>query len=123
MTQRSKTLGVAMVLVLVSASAARATTGQAAAPGGAADRGATVYAAQKCSMCHALDGRGMAKGPLDGVGSKLTADEIRQWIVTPADMTAKANATRKPAMRAYPNLPKEDLDALVAFLFAKKKAS
>ena len=35
-------------------------------------------------------------------------------------MTAKASATRKLVMRAYPNLPKEDLDALVAFLAAKK---
>lgn len=86
-----------------------------------ADKGATVYAAQKCAMCHALDGKGQAKGPLDGVGSKMSADDIRKWIVTPAEMTAKANATRKPAMRAYPNLPKEDLDALVAFLAAKKK--
>ena len=35
-------------------------------------------------------------------------------------MTAKHNATRKPLMRAYPSLPKEDLDALVAFLASKK---
>jgi mono/diheme cytochrome c family protein len=120
MTQRSKVLGLMVGMLLGSMTAAQATAGQAAPP---ADRGATVYAAQKCSMCHALDGRGMAKGPLDGVGSKLSADEIRQWIVNPAEMTAKANATRKPAMRAYPNLPKEDLDALVAFLFAKKKTT
>jgi len=83
-------------------------------------KGAAVYAAQKCATCHSLDGKGMAKGPLDGVGKKLTADEIHQWIVNPAEMTKKANATRKPAMRAYPNLPKEDLDALVAFLASKK---
>ena len=57
---------------------------------------------------------------LDGVGGKLKADDIRQWIVTPADMAKKANSTAKPPMRAYPNLPKEDLDALVAFLAAKK---
>ena len=63
----------------------------------------------------------MAKGPLDGVGSKLTADEIRAWIVTPAEMTKKTNATRKPPMRAYASLPKEDLDALVAFMASKKK--
>ncbi len=91
-----------------------------AAAQGAPD-GAAVYAAQKCSMCHSLDGKGMAKGPLDGVGTKLTADEIRQWIVNPAEMTAKTKATRKPLMRAYPNLPKADLDALVALLVSKKK--
>lgn len=88
---------------------------------GAAEKGAAVYAAQKCMTCHLLDGKGQAKGPLDGVGTKLTADEIRAWIVTPAEMTKKANATRKPPMRAYASLPKEDLDALVAFLASKKK--
>ena len=88
----------------------------------AQSKGEQVYAAQKCATCHLLDGKGMAKGPLDGVGSKLTADEIREWIVNPAEMTKKHNATRKPPMRAYPKLPKEDLDALVAFLASKKKA-
>lgn len=88
----------------------------------AQSKGEQVYAAQKCATCHILDGKGMAKGPLDGVGSKLSADEIREWIVHPAEMTKKTGATRKPPMRAYPNLPKEDLDALVAFLAAKKKA-
>ena len=88
---------------------------------GAAEKGAAVYAASKCATCHALDGKGMAKGPLDGVGSKLTADEIRAWIVTPAEMTKKTGATRKPPMRAYASMPKEDLDALVAFMASKKK--
>ena len=85
------------------------------------DKGAAVFAAQKCSLCHALDGKGNAKGALDEVGSKLKAEEIRQWIVTPAEMSAKVKAERKPAMKAFPNLPKEDLDALVGFLQSKKK--
>lgn len=84
-------------------------------------KGAAVFTAQKCSLCHSIDGKGSAKGPLDGIGLKLKADEIRQWIVTPVEMAAKANATRKPAMKAYATLPKEDLDALVAFLASQKK--
>ena len=88
---------------------------------GAAEKGAAVYAAQKCMTCHSIAGKGQAKGPLDGVGTKLTADEIRAWIVTPADMTKKANATRKPPMRAYPKLPAEELDALVAYMASLKK--
>jgi mono/diheme cytochrome c family protein len=86
-----------------------------------AEKGAAVYAAQKCSICHSIDGKGQAKGPLDGVGSKLSVDEIREWIVSPAAMTKKTSATRKPAMRAYPKLPKEDLDALVAYMASLKK--
>jgi len=97
----------------------QALAGQAAAA--AADKGAAVFAAQKCSLCHGMDGKGNQKGALDDVGSKLTADQIRQWIVTPVEMAAKAKAERKPAMKAFANLPKEDLDALVAFLAAKKK--
>ena len=85
------------------------------------ERGMTVYAAQKCSVCHAIDGKGNAKGALDSVGLKLKADEIREWMVHPAEMTKKTKAERKPPMRAYPNLPKEDLDAIVAYLLSLKK--
>ena len=85
-------------------------------------RGEKVYAEQKCSMCHSIAGKGNAKGPLDDVGTKLTADDIRAWIVDPVGMTAKAKATRKPPMTAkYKSLPKEDLDALVAYLASLKK--
>jgi mono/diheme cytochrome c family protein len=90
--------------------------------GAAVARGEQVYAAQKCVVCHSVAGKGNAKGPLDGVGSKLSADEIRQWIVNPADMTAKTKAARRPVMRAYPNLPKADLDALVAYMLSLKKS-
>src|SRR5687767_13197709 len=115
---------VPMMVRVVAASVVVMATVMATAPAGAQDvkRGEAVYAAQKCATCHLLDGKGQAKGPLDGVGSKLTADENREWIANPAEMTKKHNATRKPPMRAYPKLPKEDLDALVAFLASKKKA-
>jgi mono/diheme cytochrome c family protein len=85
------------------------------------ERGMKVYADQKCSVCHSIAGKGNAKGVLDGVGSRLTAEEVRLWIVNPAEMTKKTNAARKPPMRAYPNLPKEDLDSLVAYMLSLKK--
>ena len=85
------------------------------------DRGMKVYADQKCAVCHAIGGQGNAKGALDDVGSRLSADEIRMWIVSPAEMTKKTKAERKPPMRAYPNLAKEDVDALVAYMLSLKK--
>lgn len=85
------------------------------------EQGMKVYADQKCSTCHAIGGKGNAKGALDDVGNRLKADEIRAWIVTPAEMTAKTKAQRKPAMRAYPKLSKEDLNALVVYLASLKK--
>jgi len=82
--------------------------------------GQKVYTSQKCSVCHSIGGTGNKKGPLDGIGAKLSADQIRQWITDAPAMTAKANATRKPAMKAF-TLPKEELDGLVAYLASLKK--
>lgn len=113
----SMRIGWLILMALVGSSLA-AGTAAAQTP---AEKGAAVFVAQKCSLCHALDGKGNAKGALDGVGTKLTAAEIRQWIVTPAEMSAKVKAERKPAMKAFTTLPKDDLDALVAFLSSKKK--
>ena len=77
--------------------------------------GEEVFVAQKCAMCHSIAGKGQQKGPLDDVGSRLSAEEIRLWIVDAKMMTAKTNAARKPPMRTY-KLEKADLDALVSFL-------
>lgn len=104
-------LGLAAAATLLSA-------GLAAAQDTA--KGAEVYAAQKCSLCHSIAGKGNPKGSLDGVGKKLSAADIKAWITDPATQTAKAKAERKPAMKAYPNLPAADLDALVAYLGSLK---
>ena len=84
-------------------------------------RGAEVYTEQKCSLCHSINGKGNPKGALDDVGSKLSADEIRHWLDNPKEMTEKTKAARKPPMKAYPNLPAADLDALVAYMQSLKK--
>jgi len=94
------------------------TAGTASAQDAAA--GAKVFADQKCALCHSVAGKGNAKGPLDDVGSKLSAADIRAWIDDAPGMTAKTGATRKPAMKAY-SLPKGDVDALVAYLTTLKK--
>jgi mono/diheme cytochrome c family protein len=83
-------------------------------------QGQKVFADQKCTLCHSVGDKGNKKGPLDGVATKLKADEIREWIVDAKGMTAKTKATRKPEMKAYA-LPKDDVDALVAYLGTLKK--
>ena len=84
-------------------------------------KGQQVYAAQKCSMCHSIAGKGGKQSPLDGVGTKLSADDIKQWITNPKEMTAKTKSTKKPPMPAkYHTLPAEDLDALVAYMVSLK---
>lgn len=110
---------VAMVMTWLMAGQA-IEAGQAGAAAAAA--GEKVFAAQKCIICHSLSGKGNKNGPLDDVGHKLTAADIRAWIVNPAEMGKKANATRKPPMKSFAALPAADLDALVAYLQTLKLA-
>ena len=97
------------------------TTGVSYAQDPQVQRGEKLYADNKCAICHSLAGKGNAKGPLDETGTKLTAEQIRQWLINPSEMTGKMKATRKPPMPTYAKLPKEDLDALVAYLQTLKK--
>ena len=86
-----------------------------------AAKGEEVYAAQKCSVCHSIAGKGNKTNPLDGVGAKLSADDIRKWIVSPVEMTKQTGSTKKPPMPAkYDKLPAADLDALVAYMQSLK---
>jgi mono/diheme cytochrome c family protein len=102
------------VAILIAAGAAPAAAQDAKA------QGEKVFAEQKCTLCHLVGGKGNSKGPLDDVGDKLPAGDIREWITDAKGMTAKTKATRKPEMKAYA-LPKEDVDALVAYLSTMKK--
>lgn len=111
----STTTGLAAVLAAVCVAAPAAQDAKV-------EKGAKVFADQKCSLCHSIAGKGNPKGALDDVGSKLTVEEIRQWITDPVMMTAKAKADRKPVMPSkYASLPKDDIDALVAYLSSLKK--
>ena len=83
-------------------------------------QGEKLFADQKCTLCHSVGDKGNKKGALDGVATKLKADDIRQWLVDAKGMTAKTKATRKPEMKAY-TLGKDDVDALVAYLSTLKK--
>ncbi len=83
-------------------------------------QGQKVYAEQKCGICHSIGAVGNKKGPLDGVGTKLSADDIRAWIADAKGMTAKTKAARKPEMKDY-TLGKDESDALVAYMVSLRK--
>jgi len=56
------------------------------------ERGKQVYTEQKCKLCHSIGAEGNSKGPLDDTGNKLTAAQIKEWLVNPKEMTAKTKA-------------------------------
>ena len=107
------TLFTAALALLIPASASAQNAAQI-------EKGKQVYAREKCSVCHSIGGTGNKKGPLDDVGSRLSADDIRSWIVSAPEMTAKTKAARKPLMKSY-TLHKDHLEALVAYMARLKK--
>jgi mono/diheme cytochrome c family protein len=119
---RRFTTGMLATVALIVALGLNTSLPASAAQDDAVKKGEQVYAAQKCSICHSIGGKGGKQSPLDGVGTKLTADEIRQWILKPTEMTAKTKSTKKPPMPdKYSKLPAADIDALVAYMQSLKK--
>jgi len=83
--------------------------------------GRKVYEQQKCASCHQIAKRGNSRFPLDGVGSKLTAGQLRRWMTDTAEM--EAALPRLPAIRMSEirfRLNPRELDALVAYLASLK---
>ena len=85
------------------------------------DKATKIFVDQKCTTCHSLEGRGNKKGALDDVGKKLTAAQIKEWIVDPEGTAAKTKPapTRKPPMKKKA-LSDEEVKTLVAYLATLK---
>ncbi len=81
--------------------------------------GEKLYAEQKCATCHQIKGVGNKMSPLDGVGAKLPAEDLRRWFTNAADM--EATLPKKPmlSMASYlktHKLTDAQIDALVAYM-------
>jgi mono/diheme cytochrome c family protein len=103
----------AAVFVLVTSAYAQSQS--------AVEKGMKLFTDQKCSLCHSVGGKGNPKGPLEDAVQNLSAADIREWLVHPDVMREKAHADRKPAMKSFATLSKDDLDALVAYVESLKK--
>ena len=86
----------------------------------AVKKGQELYAAQKCSMCHSVAGVGNKKYPLDGLGGKLSAADIKEWLVNPDGQTAKLAEKPVMKMKSYKTLSAPEIDALVAYVGSLK---
>ncbi len=72
--------------------------------------GKQLFESYGCSSCHSAAGAGNTSSPLDGIGSKRTAEELRKLIVSPP------SGSTMPAM----SVPDNDLNSLVAYLLSLK---
>jgi mono/diheme cytochrome c family protein len=107
-------------LAILGALTSFAVPAFAQAPG-SVERGVKVYAEQRCSLCHAVAGKGNPKGPLDDVATKLSAADIRLWLEKPEEMRLKTKSERRPPMKSFVTLAKDDMDGLLAYLQTLKK--
>ena len=92
-----------------------------AQPPSPVDAGKRIYEREKCAACHQIANRGNSRFPLDGVGSRLSATDLRRWMTHTAEM--EQALPRLPAIRMSSRkyrLRDEDLDALVAYLLTLK---
>jgi len=81
------------------------------------EAGRKVYEREKCATCHQIAGRGNSRFPLDGVGRKLTSEQLRRWITDTVKM--EDALPRLPVVRMSATkyrLASKDLDALVLYL-------
>jgi len=82
--------------------------------------GRQVFLTYGCGQCHSVGPKGNTKGPLDDVGSRLSVDELKGWILNPAEMTTKTKATRQPPCKKA-KLNDEEVEGLLIYLQAQKK--
>jgi mono/diheme cytochrome c family protein len=79
--------------------------------------GRRIYAGEKCAECHLIAGHGNSRFPLDGVGARLSAADLRRWFTHTEEME---NAQpKRPAIRMSSRkyrFSDEELSALVAYL-------
>lgn len=88
---------------------------QAAVPG-PVEAGRLVYQRHGCARCHAIGGQGNPRSPLDGVGTRRSAAEIRDWTVAAPSVSQRLAPGIAAFKRRYADLSEAELAALVAYL-------
>jgi quinol-cytochrome oxidoreductase complex cytochrome b subunit len=78
--------------------------------------GKRLFQAQNCAVCHSIKGRGGKTGPdLAGVGERMSAAEIHQYIENPKAVNPQATM---PAF--LPPLTHEEVEQITRYLLALK---
>ena len=82
----------------------------ASASAGGVPSGKELFNKLACSACHSIAGEGNTSFPLDGIGSRRTAGELKKQIQSPAAGSAMPATTASEA----------EIDSLVAYLVTLK---
>lgn len=80
------------------------------------ERGRQIYREQHCAQCHSIAGQGNPRIPLDAIGDKHNATELRDWIIGSDAIQGKMPEGVRKLKEIYRTLPEDDLNALVIYL-------
>ena len=80
------------------------------------EAGYRVYRQQTCARCHSIAGKGNSRNPLDGVGSRRSAEELRQWITGAENLKQQIPERAYGLKQAYREMATDELDVLVVYL-------
>lgn len=79
-------------------------------------RGRAVFQEQSCTRCHAAEGRGNPRSPLNGVGARLPPERLRAWVTGAGDARDVLGRSTLRAKEAFRELPAAELNDLVTYL-------
>ena len=80
------------------------------------EAGQEVYKQQICARCHAIAGEGNLRNPLDGVGARRTAEELRDWIIGVDALQGMLPERAFKLKQAHRELSGDDLGALIIYM-------
>ncbi|NOQ88262.1 MAG: c-type cytochrome [Gammaproteobacteria bacterium] len=80
------------------------------------EAGQQIYNQQTCSRCHSIAGQGNPRNSLDGVGTRRTALELRDWIIGADAVQAELPAYASRLKQTYRKLSGDDLDVLIIYM-------
>lgn len=78
--------------------------------------GRQVYDEQGCARCHSIAGKGNLRNPIDSVGTRLNAKELRDWVVGADSLKGVLPEGILNFKKSYRELPVEDLNVLIIYL-------
>lgn len=78
--------------------------------------GRLIYDEQGCARCHSIRGKGNLRNLLDGVGTRRSAEELRDWVVGADSLQGVLSERALNAKKSYGELPVGDLNVLIIYL-------
>jgi len=80
------------------------------------ETGRQIYKQQGCGFCHSIAGQGNPRNPLDGVGTKRSASELRDFITGADTLQGVLTTSIRKMKQRYRELSADELDALVIYM-------